>query len=161
MSLDMAVVDMFVALRHPVLTSVSLDLTSFGALPAVLAIFGVIYVEADRDLGLRGMIGATATAAIVLAVKLVVRRPAPPVEHLDHLLFNSVFPSGHTATAFFAATYLSLRDLRTAPLFLLAAVVGLTRIYQGVHYPSDVIAGAAIGIAVALAARRLDGWLSP
>ncbi len=62
------------------------------------------------------------------------------------------FPSGHAATAFAAATAIAMQAGRTAPaVFLLAVLVAFSRVYVGVHYPSDVIAGAAIGIAT--------GWI--
>jgi len=63
------------------------------------------------------------------------------------------YPSSHTATAFGAAvvlTFLVPRRWRWAPLTV-AAVVGLTRMHVGVHYPLDVVGGALIGLAVGLA----------
>ena len=61
------------------------------------------------------------------------------------------FPSGHTQTAFGAATYLSCLYPAASPIFLgLAALTGLSRIALGVHYPSDVLAGALFGIVFSL-----------
>jgi undecaprenyl-diphosphatase len=66
------------------------------------------------------------------------------------------FPSGHAATSFSCATVLALAFPRLAvPLYLLAAAIGFSRIYVGVHYPLDVLGGAVLGIAVAIALRRL------
>ena len=63
------------------------------------------------------------------------------------------FPSGHAQTAFGAAVYLSLLFPEGAAAFLaLAALVGLSRIALGVHYPSDVLFGAAVGSAFSIAA---------
>ena len=58
------------------------------------------------------------------------------------------FPSGHVSAAFCTATSLSLRFHKwyvIAPSFLWATSVGWARMYQGVHYPSDVLAGAIVG----------------
>ena len=66
---------------------------------------------------------------------------------------GNAFPSGHTTRAFVAATFLALRlrDWRWgAPLLAYATVMGLSRIYVGAHWPSDVIGGAALGIAWAV-----------
>jgi len=66
------------------------------------------------------------------------------------------FPSGHAATSFAAATVLMFARPRLAPLWLLiAAAIGFSRVYVGVHYPLDIVGGAALGVAVATALRRL------
>jgi undecaprenyl-diphosphatase len=62
------------------------------------------------------------------------------------------FPSGHATTAFAGAVALSYLWRRAAPLFfLLAAAIAFSRVYVGVHYPGDVLAGAALGSLVGLA----------
>jgi undecaprenyl-diphosphatase len=67
------------------------------------------------------------------------------------------FPSGHTTTSFAAAIILSMILPRHKPWFLLAAaLVGISRIVLDVHYPSDVIAGALLGVAVAFG---VGNWL--
>ena len=67
----------------------------------------------------------------------------------EHLRRRS-FPSGHTQTAFAAATYLSFLVPRWALVFLsLAGAVGVSRIYMGVHFPLDVIVGGVIGVVFA------------
>jgi undecaprenyl-diphosphatase len=59
------------------------------------------------------------------------------------------FPSGHTTSAFAAATALSRIDRKlTIPAFALAKLIGVGRPYLGMHYPSDVLAGAVLGWAI-------------
>lgn len=61
------------------------------------------------------------------------------------------FPSGHTLHAFLVATVIFLYDKRIGiPALIIAAVMGFSRIYLFVHFPSDVICGALIGAAVAV-----------
>ncbi|MBA2765292.1 MAG: phosphatase PAP2 family protein [Thermoleophilaceae bacterium] len=85
------------------------------------------------------------------AVKLAVRRARPgPDDHpyLTPTVSRLSYPSAHATTSFLAARLLS-RSLSRAPLYVLATAIAATRPYLGVHYPSDVVAGAAFGTALA------------
>jgi membrane-associated phospholipid phosphatase len=70
---------------------------------------------------------------------------------------TSSFPSGHASAAFFAATVLTGWDgWAWAPLwFGLAGIVGTSRAFVRIHHPSDVVGGAAVGLALGIAARAL------
>jgi diacylglycerol kinase family enzyme len=98
---------------------------------------------------------AFTSAAVNGPIKLVIgrRRPAPR-RRLRHRPRTSSFPSGHAASGL-AFAVAATRELPEAgPLLLpLAGTVAYSRVYLGVHYPSDVLAGAAFGAAVGMAAR--------
>jgi undecaprenyl-diphosphatase len=83
------------------------------------------------------------------AVKQVVRRPRPvlgsELPPLAATVSGLSYPSAHAATSFAAAGALPLPSL---PLYAAAGAMALTRPYLGVHYPSDVVAGAALGVAL-------------
>jgi undecaprenyl-diphosphatase len=75
-------------------------------------------------------------------------------------LHDFAFPSGHTLASFGAATALTLTHRRWgAAALVLAAAIGFSRLYLFVHYPTDVVAGALLGVALAFAARWLVNCL--
>jgi len=107
--------------------------------------------------GLAGMVIAS-TASNVVA-KALVRRPRPAVEvsparRPGRTPVTTSFPSGHTAAAAAFATGVGLEmPALAAPVGVLAAV-GIARVVNGVHYPSDVIGGWAVGVGVAMLTPR-------
>lgn len=90
--------------------------------------------------------------ALNTAIKLLVRRrrPSPPgLPPLTSTPTQLSFPSAHAATSFAGALAYSRLGLPAAPLYALATGLAVSRLYLGVHYPSDVLAGAALGTVVA------------
>jgi undecaprenyl-diphosphatase len=81
------------------------------------------------------------------SIKWSIGRPRPVVEDLPHLMATPTglsFPSSHSTSSFAAArAYTGL--LPAGPLYGAALTMALSRLYLGVHYPSDVAAGAALG----------------
>ena len=105
-------------------------------------------------------IGAQVTAEVI---KHYVNRPRPLlVPHLD-LVYSTSFPSGHAVmspTVYFTlaalvsaiATQSATRSVVFGAATLMIATIGVSRVYMGVHWPSDILGGWMIGSAFALAA---------
>ncbi len=126
-----------------------------GAAWLAVGALGTALDRRRRPLWLRATGSVTAAYVTNTALKLAVRRSRPQLEGLPALTSTPTrlsFPSAHAATSFAGALAYSRLGLPAAPLYALAASLALSRLYLGVHYPSDVLAGAALGLAVAAAA---------
>lgn len=131
-----------------------------------LIMFGVGLIEHNTDLRDKGLqvgvaVGATIVETYVL--KKFFNRPRPFITHSDlmpiSLETDASFPSGHTSAAFSLATSLSLNYPKwyvIAPSFLWASATGYSRLYLGVHYPTDVLAGAVLGAGTSWLAYELN-----
>jgi len=99
------------------------------------------------------------------ALKNWADRDRPPLSNpepdpLVDLPATFSFPSGHATVSFACATVLALAVPRLrVPLFALATLISFSRVYVGVHYPFDVLAGAVLGVGIAIALRRLGAAL--
>jgi membrane-associated phospholipid phosphatase len=126
---------------------------------AFVAVGALGDVRARRQLPVASLIAAVSVgigSLVVALLKETVDRPRPA--HADPGIDTVVgtpgspsFPSGHTATAFAAAAVVGAFYPRLRwPLYGLAALVGISRIYLGVHFALDVVAGAILGLSIGL-----------
>ena len=124
------------------------------------------YISKDKQLQKEGWKATGSVVANVIltqGLKKIIARQRPYNEYpalinYYHFERDSAFPSGHTSNAFAAATSLSLTFKKwyvVVPAYLWAASAGYSRLYLGQHYPTDVLAGAAVGIGSAFLSRWL------
>lgn len=137
--------------------------------PAAMGIYALI--QKDEPLLKDAIyIGTSVIEAvgITYGLKYAFDRQRPYVKYPDKIHpidaeDSPSFPSGHTAAAFSLATSLSITYPKwyvIAPSAIWACGVGFARINQGVHYPSDVLTGAAIGVGCAFVNVYVNRWLN-
>jgi undecaprenyl-diphosphatase len=147
--------------RDPELNTVTHYTTYLGeTIPVIiiglaLAIFARLLWKRWREPALVA-VALVGEVSIFIAITLLIHRNRPPVHHLDVAPPTSSFPSGHTAASvvlyFLIALLISSRmqspfgrKLLWTLAVLLPIVVGLSRLYRGMHYPTDVLSGAMLG----------------
>ena len=137
------------------------------ATPLVMGAIG--FIEKDDDLLKSALyVGVTigVNAAMTYSLKQAINRPRPYVTYPDLLTpykneVSPSFPSGHTSIAFATATALTLKYPKwyvIVPSYVWACSVGYSRMNLGVHYPSDVLAGALLGAGSAYATLLINNW---
>jgi undecaprenyl-diphosphatase len=160
-STDHRVINLVATLRTPTLDRVMYTFTYLGEALSLALVCGasVLVFAIARRYREAVLLALSLVAGSVFfsAVKLLVNRPRPPLEDARIVQGGLSFPSGHstlTAMLYGTLAYFIIRALRrewpriavgvVAGLLVLA--VGISRIYLGVHYPSDVVAGWAAGV---------------
>ena len=175
-TVDHRIINLFQMLRTPAADRLMLGATYIGSGQGVAVIAGAAVLIAILLRRWRDALMITASLAAGSAffsiAKLIIRRPRPPLYDARIVQGGFSFPSGHaTMAAVLYATFavILIRSFRSfwlrLPIALCATIavlwIGLSRVYLGVHYPSDVLAGWAAGVLwalVTLAVSRL--WQS-
>jgi undecaprenyl-diphosphatase len=154
---------------HHTIRCYALDLimpyvTLLGYLFSAVLILVIVFIFSKPDnkrYALGGLITIFASEFIVNVLKAVVKRPRPyETEYAGRIIGlakSFSFPSGHATIAFVLACILGIVYPKIRWIFFSAATaVAISRVYMGLHYPSDVLAGALLGCgAVYLAAGLL------
>jgi undecaprenyl-diphosphatase len=131
-------------------------LGTIGEYGAVWFAIGVVMALLDgerREQWLLAAVLGPFAIGLNFAVKLLVRRQRPVLEGLPPLggaPSSLSFPSAHATASFACATAMTRIAPEAAVLFVLAAAIAACRPYLGMHYPSDVLAGAMLGTALGL-----------
>lgn len=118
---------------------------------SIIFLIGILFENNYMSIGFQLLVSLAVVQTIVYITKILVKRIRPyeikkDINTYGIIMKDYSFPSGHTSASFTLATVLSLNDPRlTIPAYLYASLVGISRIYLGVHYPSDVFFGGFLG----------------
>ena len=134
-----------------------------------LALYSVGLIKKDSILKKEAfLIGESVAASIFITIasKRIIKRDRPFVSYpeIEKLTSGGGYslPSGHTSIAFATATSLTMTYPKwyvIVPAFGWASAIGYSRMHLGVHYPSDVLAGALIGSGSAYLTFKINKWL--
>jgi undecaprenyl-diphosphatase len=158
----------------PWLEEAARDVTAFGSIPflgfLLVAAIGFLLLVGKRNLALLMSASVLGGEAIDTILKIGFRRPRPELVAHAARVFTASFPSGHAMLS--AVTFLTIgalltrvhADRRVKVYFMVLAVlltvtVGLSRVYLGLHYPTDVLAGWCLGAAWATLCWVAALWL--
>lgn len=170
--IDVAIYQFVDGIMNPALNTIMTFITHLGDTPGIIWwILGIslLIPRKTRKFGVI-LIGGLAVASLInnVALKNVIERPRP--YNIDPAVWTKAgyeyiwpglidkssswsFPSGHTSTSIGAAFALLLACFKEKkylvlgiPTFILSLLIGFSRIYVHVHYPTDVIAGAVVGL---------------
>ena len=165
LSVDDPIRQFFYGLRGDVLTPIVIGITNLSNTKFVIALCLVLLILRPTRMtyGIPVSAGAILVTILNKTIKHFVQRPRPG--DIVHLVREGgfSFPSGHSITSMFVYglllylihTHVENRRIRTALSVLVAiplVLVGPSRIYLGVHYPTDVLAGWCLGFAALMAA---------
>lgn len=142
--------------------------TTVVAVSTPLVMGVVALIEKDDELLKNALyvgVSLGVDGVLTYSLKRVIGRPRPYITYPDIAPYtfesSNSFPSGHTSLAFATATALTLKYPKwyvIAPSYLWACSVGYSRMNLGVHYPSDVLAGAVLGAGSAYVTCLLNDW---
>lgn len=160
--------------RNPALNVASQQLANSAYLVSLgfpLGYLGKALASNDSIRWSRGLsmcAGSALTLGLTLGLKYSIQRQRPFVAHSSILRQGPAtdpwaFPSAHSSAAFVTATHIALENRKwyvVVPAYTWATAVGVSRMYNGYHYPSDVLAGAVLGTGSAWLSFRLNRWLN-
>jgi membrane-associated phospholipid phosphatase len=139
------------------------------SMAAPVAVFSAGIIKHDQQLKKDAvyMVGALIFSAVVTqGMKTAIKRDRPFITYPDIIQREEgsgySLPSGHTSFAFCTATSLSLLFPKwyvVVPSYLYASTVGYARMYEGVHYPTDVLVGAVVGAGSAWLSFKVEKYL--
>jgi Membrane-associated phospholipid phosphatase len=152
-------------MRNPILTPFFQFVTCIGDKGMIWIIIAVILVCFKKSRKTGAVILITLMLSFIInneILKHVIARPRPftTLDNLKILISKPTdfsFPSGHTASSFAAAGSICFYGNKkwSVPAFILAALIGFSRLYLGVHYPSDVIFGILSGLILSFIVSKL------
>lgn len=153
---------------NPVVDGLAIALDVSATLYVIILWSAHLWLVKRRALAFDFLVALLVTVAVTEALKFAIGRLRPEEVYPNVRLLTPIFfpdftdpsfPSGHTSRAFLLVAIVGLRERKWSPFLLpYGILVGLTRVYEGAHYPLDVLGGALVGIVIGVVFWRIDTW---
>lgn len=172
---DTVIRNTIIGLRNELLNLILTGVTYLGN-PNTIILFCIVllfFKKTRVEYGMPLGIAVSCSATIQTIIKVIVHRPRPPVENFLILQGGFSFPSGHSCSGlvfyglfayllFHTAVDKTVHKILGNVFIALILVIGFSRIYVGVHYPTDVLGGWSLGLTILMVAISvIDRWKSP
>ena len=148
---------------HPALDPIMIFLSNMGDYILWLAIFVALYLWKGKRVAVSYVFVIFVTIILVFVLKSFFEIPRPDDVRFVIEAHGYSMPSGHTSRSFASAMFLhplvSNNKFRSL-IWILAALVSLSRIFVGVHYPSDILAGALVGCIIGYAGIKIQPYIA-
>ncbi len=138
-------------------------ITNFGSELFYMIVIPPIFWCINKKFGFRLLLITAIAAFISTVIKNLIKLPRPPEHQWKMKPTSYAFPSGHThgSTTFWLYSIIITRSgFLTVVGFVTVALVSISRVYLGVHYPGDILAGLALGIGTVGLFLVLDPWVT-
>lgn len=160
--LDKIILEMILQYRAPLLTEFFIQITDIGSVVLMGIVIVGLWLLKKREEAVLSATGVITAGGISHTSKLLIGRPRPQItEHIiNQPIATYAFPSGHAALSFVMATILAKKHPELGKYFYtIAGLIAISRVYLGVHYTTDILAGAVLGIIVGLGVLRYEDKL--
>ena len=154
---DSQIVSFFTSIRVPFIVDLMKFISFFGSWYILPFIALIVMIVSKKDKRYKWMMASMISLLLGIIytyiLKIIIARPRPLESIMNLASWDSSFPSSHAAAVF---AILPLLDKKIQPYWLAFAILmAISRLYLGVHYASDVIAGIAIGYASGLISLKI------
>jgi membrane-associated phospholipid phosphatase len=155
--------------RAPWFDWMMLGFTQIGNFIFAMVVALILFLRVNHLLAYELILGILTLGLVVGLMKILIHRTRPYIKLKNIRIVGSrasgrSFPSGHTSQSFFMATlllhYYNVNVYIWLVLYAIAMLVGITRIYVGMHYPRDVLGGAILGTAWGLLGVIVNSYIS-
>ena len=154
--------------RAPWLDGLMLTLTQLGNFFFAIVVALILFFIGNHLLAYELILGVITLGLFIELIKLIIRRMRPYMKLKSIRIVGArasgrSFPSGHTGQSFFIASllvhYYHVNILVWLIMYTIALIVGITRIYVGMHYPRDVVGGAILGTAWGIVGMIVNSYI--